>query len=99
MTLDEKLRLIFGYSDQAMTDLAKVPDEIVSPELKSYVVTHQVKGSAGFVPGVPRLGIPDQTQTDASIGVRNSFFPAPLCPRRSRPRRASIPKSSAPAAR
>ena len=58
-----------------MTDLAKVPDDIVSPELKTYVVTHAVKGSAGFVPGVPRLGIPDQTQTDASIGVRNSLHP------------------------
>src|SRR5438477_11869881 len=34
MTLDEKLRLVFGYSDQALTDVAKVPDEIVSPELK-----------------------------------------------------------------
>ena len=80
MTLDEKLRLVFGYSDQAMTDLAKVPDAVVSPELKHYVVTHQVKGSAGFVPGVPRLGIPDQTQTDASIGVRNSFIPSTALP-------------------
>jgi len=80
MTLDEKLRLIFGYSDQAYTDLAKVPDDIVSPEVKTYVVTHQVKGSAGFVPGVPRLGIPDQTQTDASIGVRNSFIPSTALP-------------------
>jgi beta-glucosidase len=80
MTVDEKLRLIFGYSDQAFTDLAKVPDDIVSPELKTYVVSHQVKGSAGFVPGVPRLGIPDQTQTDASIGVRNSFIPSTALP-------------------
>jgi beta-glucosidase len=80
MTLDEKLRLIFGYSDQALTELSKVPDEIVSPELKTYVVSHLVKGSAGFVPGVPRLGIPDQTQTDASIGVRNSFLPSTALP-------------------
>jgi beta-glucosidase len=80
MTLDEKLELVFGYSDQAMTDLAKVPDDIVSPELKRYVVSHQVKGSAGFVPGVPRLGIPDQTQTDASLGVRNSFIPSTALP-------------------
>lgn len=80
MTLDEKLRLVFGYSDQALTDLVKVPDDIVSPDLKTYVVTHQVKGSAGFVPGVPRLGIPDQTQTDASIGVRNSFIPSTALP-------------------
>ena len=80
MTLDEKLRLIFGYSDQALTEVSKVPDDIVSPELKAYVVSHLVKGSAGFVPGVPRLGIPDQTQTDASIGVRNSFIPSTALP-------------------
>jgi beta-glucosidase len=80
MTLDEKLRLIFGYSDQAVTDVAKVPDDIVSAELKSYVRTRAVKGSAGFVPGVPRLGIPDQTQTDASMGVRNSQIPSTALP-------------------
>src|SRR4051794_11844741 len=80
MTLDEKLRLIFGYSDQALTDVAKVSDDIVPADLKHYVVTHLVKGSAGFVPGVPRLGIPDQTQTDASIGVRNSFIPSTALP-------------------
>ena len=80
MTLDEKLRLIFGYSDQALTELSKVPDDIVSPELKAYVISHLVKGSAGFVPGVPRLGIPDQAQTDASLGVRNSFIPSTALP-------------------
>jgi len=80
MTIDEKLRLVFGYSDQALTELAKVPDDVVPAELKTYVVTHQIKGSAGFVPGVPRLGIPDQTQTDASIGVRNSFIPSTALP-------------------
>jgi beta-glucosidase len=80
MTLDEKLRLVFGYSDQALTELAKVPDDLVPADLKAYVVSHQVKGSAGFVPGVPRLGIPDQTQTDASLGVRNSFIPSTALP-------------------
>jgi beta-glucosidase len=80
MTLDEKLRLVFGYSDQAVTEVAKVSDEIVSRELKAYVIARAVKGSAGFVPGVPRLGIPNQTQTDASIGVRNSFIPSTALP-------------------
>ena len=80
MTLDEKLRLVFGYSDQAVTEVAKVSDDVVSPELKTTVQTRAVKGSAGFVPGVPRLGIPDQTQTDASIGVRNSFIPSTALP-------------------
>ena len=80
MTLDEKLRIVFGFSDQAVTDVSKVSDDIVSPELKSAVITRAVKGSAGFVPGVPRLGIPDQTQTDASIGVRNSLIPSTALP-------------------
>jgi len=80
MTQDEKLRLVFGFSDQAVTDVAKVSDEIVAPELKNYVTSRAVKGSAGFVPGVPRLGIPDQTQTDASIGVRNSLIPSTALP-------------------
>ena len=80
MTLDEKLRIIFGYSDQAITEVAKVPNEIVSPELKAYVQTRAIKGAAGFVPGVPRLGIPDQWQTDASMGVRNSFIPSTALP-------------------
>jgi beta-glucosidase len=44
------------------------------------VQTRAIKGSAGFVPGIPRLGIPDQTQTDASIGVRNSFIPSTALP-------------------
>ena len=80
MTLDEKLRLIFGYSDQAVTEISKVPDDIVSQELKAYVQTRAVKGSAGFVPGVPRLGVPDQWQTDASMGVRNSLIPSTALP-------------------
>ena len=80
MTLDEKMRIVFGFSDQAVTDVSKVSDDIVSEELKSAVITRAVKGSAGFVPGIPRLGIPDQTQTDASIGVRNSFIPSTALP-------------------
>jgi beta-glucosidase len=80
MTLDEKLRLVFGFSDQAVTDVVKVPDDIVPGELKAYVPLRAVKGSAGFVPGIARLGIPDQTQTDASMGVRNSFIPSTALP-------------------
>ena len=43
---------MFGYSDQAVTEVSKVPDAIVSPELKAYIVANAVKGSAGFVPGL-----------------------------------------------
>jgi len=55
MTLDEKLQLVFGYF--ASDWQGKKP-----PEGVRY-------GSAGFVPGIPRLGIPAQYLTDAGEGV------------------------------
>lgn len=79
MTEDEKLRLVFGFGEP-MRGLDKAPADILSPELKAYVVAHAIKGAAGFVPGVPRLGIPDQTQTDASIGVRVPNLPRTALP-------------------
>src|SRR5947209_12528621 len=79
MTQDEKLRLIFGYGSPD-DSLAKVPDTLVSPEAKAYVRAHAIKGAAGFVPGVPRLSVPDQFQTDASMGVRDSQLPRTALP-------------------
>lgn len=80
MTEDEKLRLIFGYGDGAQRGMTAVSDDVVSPELKASVAAHMIRGSAGYVPGVPRLGIPDQYQTDASIGVRDPFIPSIALP-------------------
>ena len=57
MTREEKLRLTFGYFG---TDFE--PKKFKAPP-----GAHQ--GSAGYVPGIPRLGIPDQWETDAGIGV------------------------------
>jgi len=57
MTQDEKQTLVVGYfatSFRAQKFLAPAGSR---------------EGSAGFVPGVPRLGIPPQWQTDAGIGV------------------------------
>ncbi len=68
MTLEEKLGLVMGYTDPEQ--LVKEPDDVVSPAIKADVVAHHIKGSAGYIAGVPRLGIPAQWQTDASIGVR-----------------------------
>jgi beta-glucosidase len=68
MTLDEKLGLVMGYTDPEQ--LVKEPDDIVSPAIKADVVANHIKGSAGYIAGIPRLGIPAQWQTDASIGVR-----------------------------
>ncbi len=68
MTVDEKLLMIMGYTDP--DDLMKQPDDIVSPAIKADVKAHHIAGSAGYVPGVARLHITPQWQTDASIGVR-----------------------------
>src|SRR5690606_10096864 len=55
MTLDEKLTLLKGYFG---TDFPA--SGFKAPEGARY-------GSAGYVPGIPRLGIPPQWQADAGI--------------------------------
>ncbi|MDE2181617.1 MAG: glycoside hydrolase family 3 protein [Alphaproteobacteria bacterium] len=57
MTQDEKLRLVFGYFGSMKPDSGYTPP----PEARM--------GSAGYVPGIPRLGIPPQWITDAGMGV------------------------------
>jgi beta-glucosidase len=57
MSEDEKLQLVFGYfATDADWKHSKAPAGV------RY-------GSAGFIPGIARLGIPPQWQTDAGIGV------------------------------
>ncbi len=57
MTEDEKLTLVFGYfgTDFPSKDF-KAPADARA-------------GSAGYIPGIPRLGVPAQWQTDAGVGV------------------------------
>jgi len=55
MTQDEKLTLTFGY-------FATVWEGKQPPSGVRY-------GSAGYVPGIPRLGIGPQYETDAGVGV------------------------------
>jgi len=57
MSQDEKLTLLKGYFG---TDFP--PSKFEAPE-------EARMGSAGYVPGIPRLGIPPQWQADAGIGV------------------------------
>jgi beta-glucosidase len=57
MTEDEKLVLVFGYFG---TDF--LPKQYKTP-------AEARQGSAGYIPGIPRLGIPPQWQTDAGVGV------------------------------
>ena len=57
MTQDEKLTMVFGYFGSVFA-----PQNYTAP-------AGALKGSAGYVPGIPRLGIPAQFETDAGIGV------------------------------
>jgi len=67
MTLDEKLAMIFTYSEPDTLD--KEPDDIVPAAIKAEVRAKMIPASAGYLPGIPRLRIPGQWFTDASIGV------------------------------
>ncbi len=59
MTLDEKLSLLHGNG------MADVPNWTMP-------LTPLTNGGAGYVEGVPRLGIPPLVISDAAYGVRNS---------------------------
>lgn len=70
MTLAEKLRLTFGYFSTDSTFL--------KTSIKNYVFPSEgLPASAGFIPGVPRLGIPNQWQTDAGMGVATQATKTP----------------------
>jgi len=68
MTLDEKLTLLRGHFGST------IPKDC-TPSQQCYIPPDgAIDGSAGYVPGIPRLGVPAQFQTDASIGVATSIF-------------------------
>ncbi|MDI7776163.1 glycoside hydrolase family 3 C-terminal domain-containing protein [Asticcacaulis sp. EMRT-3] len=79
MTQDEKLQLVFGYfSTDAPWENFKAPAD-------------GLPDSAGFVPGIARLGLPAQWQTDAGVGVATQRSPTPRL-------RTSLPSGMATAA-
>ena len=59
MTLDEKVSLLHGSGWGA---LFSGPDSLPPKSL----------GNAGFIPGIPRLGIPDLQMADAAVGVTHA---------------------------
>ncbi|MGA9659350.1 MAG: glycoside hydrolase family 3 C-terminal domain-containing protein, partial [Asticcacaulis sp.] len=78
MTLAEKLELTFGYfSTDAKWRITPIKNYVFPKEGLPY--------SAGFVPGIPRLGIPNQWQTDAGVGVATQTVPAEF-------RKADLPR-------
>jgi beta-glucosidase len=79
MTLPEKLTLVYGYFG---TDAS----------WKAYVRPKEsLADSAGFVYGIPRLGVPSQWETDAGLGVATQRTPHPR-------ERTSLPSGLATAA-
>ncbi len=64
MTEAEELTLVRGYFGMDITINPKFPPP---PEAILKALPH----SAGYIPGIPRLGIPAQIETDASLGVAN----------------------------
>jgi len=56
LTLDERIGLVHGIWSRPDRDITVPPGAIIS---------------AGYVPGVPRLGIPALYETDASLGITN----------------------------
>ena len=60
MTREEKLSLVHGYFPPMANKTPGAPLDQMIP-------------SAGYVPGVPRLGIPALRESDASLGVANQI--------------------------
>ena len=58
LTQDEKVRLVHGY--------------FAIPFLGA-AVPKGALGSAGYIPGIERLGVPALQETDASLGIANPF--------------------------
>ena len=82
LTQDEELALVDGYFGVCPSGrLLKDPP----PE-----ICKEVPSGAGYVPGIPRLGIPALRESDASLGVANGRHMRPgdqprrPCPPRSR---------------
>ena len=65
MTDDERFSLLHGFMPIPIGPYA-------NPELQAKWPKDVIPG-AGYVAGVPRLGIPSQRATDASLGVTNPF--------------------------
>jgi beta-glucosidase len=79
MSVPEKLSLVYGYFG-------------ATASWKNYVRPEEsLADSAGFVYGVPRLGVPNQWETDAGLGVATQRSPHPR-------ERTSLPSGLATAA-
>lgn len=77
MTPEEKIQTVFGYFSTEFKGVKR-------PEAG-------IDATAGFIAGVPRLGVPNQYQTDSGLGVSTQPSPKPR-------ERTSLPSGLATAA-
>ncbi|MGH9415098.1 MAG: beta-glucosidase family protein [Terriglobales bacterium] len=68
MTLEEKLQLLHGMGGFGRGGGGATPPPTVA-ELERRLTASRNNGGAGFIPGIPRLGIPDLQMADAAVGV------------------------------
>ncbi|MGN6516255.1 MAG: beta-glucosidase [Rhizomicrobium sp.] len=84
MTKAEELQLVRGYFG---ANISFFFARSVPPEYRDVL-----PGTAGFVPGIPRLGIPNLIETDAGDGIANNLMMRP------NDRATALPSSIAAAA-
>ena len=70
MSQAEKQLLVFGYYSNENTWMTGGAKRYEAPK-------DGLPASAGYVPGIPRLGIPAQWETDAGVGVATQGSPTP----------------------
>ena len=64
MTQDEQLQLVIGFTgSNVKLPYGRPPPDALRPELP---------GTAGYVPAIPRLGIPALIESDAGLGIANN---------------------------
>lgn len=64
MTVDEKLQLVEGFYGSSINFIWSKP----APQKYRPLLL----GTAGYVPGIPRLGIPALIESDAGVGIANN---------------------------
>ncbi|MGA2271524.1 MAG: glycoside hydrolase family 3 C-terminal domain-containing protein [Bryobacteraceae bacterium] len=73
MTIDDKIQLLHGLGGGGFGSGRGAPAGAATPptieQLTQQLTATRSNGGAGFIPGIPRLGIPDLQMADAAVGV------------------------------
>lgn len=69
MTIDEKIQMLHGGPSAGRGRGSQAAAPATVEELTERLTAMRSNGGAGFIPGIPRLGIPDLQMADAAVGV------------------------------